>query len=53
MYPLFSELALQFDLVPGGEGTEADLEELAADLEAALDDIDLDTNYQDEELYVP
>ncbi len=55
LYPLFAEVALQFNLVPGmeGEDTEADLEELAADLEAALDDIDLDEQYHDEELYVP
>jgi hypothetical protein len=54
LYPLFAELALMTNLVPASEPTEADLHELAADLEAALDDIDLnDSVYDSREMYVP
>lgn len=53
LYPLFAEVALMTNLVPGAEPTEADLHELAADLGAALDDIDLDPEFHQSEMYVP
>ena len=53
LYPLFAEVALMTNLVPATQATEADLHELAADLEAALDDIDLDPDFHQDEMYVP
>lgn len=54
LYPLFAEIALMTELVGGG-GTEADLHELAADLEAALNEIDTEEYEADhpEYMFVP
>ncbi len=53
LYPTFAELALMTNLVSGGtpvQGTDADLNELAADLQDVLDEIEDD---DDDLLYVP
>lgn len=47
LYPLFAELALMLKLVQPAEATEADLTELAADLEDVLDELE----DEDEELF--
>lgn len=49
LYPMWGDIALELGLVPGISPNEADLSELAADLESALDDVD----YNDQYLYVP
>jgi hypothetical protein len=54
LYPAFAELALMSGLVPGGAGgTEADLNELAADLEDVLSGIDLNDTQVPGELFDP
>ena len=54
LYPAFAELALMANLVPSaGGGPEADLNELAADLEDVLQGIDLNDELIPGELYVP
>jgi hypothetical protein len=47
MYPSYAELALTLDLLGEGTTTEADLEELSADLEDVMEEIDVD--YDDED----
>lgn len=54
LYPTFAELALMTNLISGGsniQDTDADLNELAADLQDVLDEIEDDED--DDLLYVP
>lgn len=51
LYPCFSELALTMDLLGENTTTEADLEELSADLEDVMEEIDVDYNEDEDDIF--
>ncbi len=52
LYPLFAEVALLTKLVqPAGAPTEADLSEISADLEDVLDELDIDGDDDDDDIF--